>query len=157
MRASCGFASPTWSRRPSPAAPSSTAPSSASSSSASTSPTVVSRLGKGFRKQTPSAEAEVDGLQALGAVVRVPRILDHGPDFILLERLDLKRNGDWAALAQMLAKLHRTTGPRFGWHRDNWIGGTPQINTLHDDWSTFFHECRIQPQLDLARKNGFRL
>jgi len=57
----------------------------------------------------------------------------------------------------MLAKLHRTAGPRFGWHRDNWIGGTPQINTWHDDWSTFFHECRIRPQLDLARKNGFRL
>jgi hypothetical protein len=35
----------------------------------------------------------VDGLQALGAVVRI-RILDHGADFIVLEQLDLKRNGD---------------------------------------------------------------
>jgi fructosamine-3-kinase len=87
--------------------------------------------------------------------VRVPRILDHGPDFLLLERLDLKRNGDWTALAQMLAKLHRTTGPRFGWHRDNYIGATPQINKWHDEWATFFIECRMQPQLDLARKNGY--
>jgi len=96
-------------------------------------------------------------LRALGAVVRVPRILEHGPDFILLEQLDLRRNGDWAALAQMLAKLHRTTGTRFGWHRDNWIGATPQINTWRDDWATFFLECRIQPQLALARKNGFAI
>jgi len=99
----------------------------------------------------------VDGLRALGAVVRVPRILDHGPDFILLERLDLKRNGDWAALARMLATLHRTTGPRFGWHRDNFIGATPQINAWRDDWAAFFRECRIQPQLALARENGFAI
>ena len=97
----------------------------------------------------------MDGLQALGAVVRVPRILDHGPDFILLEQLDLRRRGDWAALARLLATLHRKTGPRFGWHRDNFIGATPQINTWRDDWATFFLECRIQPQLALARKSGF--
>jgi fructosamine-3-kinase len=88
-------------------------------------------------------------------VVRVPRILDHGADFVLLEQLDLKKSGDWPALAQMLAKLHRTTGPRFGWHRDNWIGATPQINQWQDDWATFFLECRLQPQLALARKNGY--
>ena len=111
----------------------------------------------GFLKRSNAAEAEVDGLRALGAVVRVPRILDHGPDFLLLEQLDLKRNGDWAALAQMLATLHRQTGPRFGWHCDNWIGGTPQINHWHDDWATFFFECRMRPQLELAAKNGYRI
>jgi protein-ribulosamine 3-kinase len=87
----------------------------------------------------------------------VPRILDHGPDFILLEQLELRRNGDWAALARMLAKLHRTTGPRFGWHRDNWIGATPQSNAWCDDWSEFWQERRIRPQLERARKNGFVL
>ena len=90
-------------------------------------------------------------------MVRVPRILDHGPDSILLEQLDLQRNGDWAALAQMLAKLHRTTGPRFGWYRDNFIGATPQINSWRDDWAEFFAECRLRPQLALARKNGFQI
>jgi len=96
----------------------------------------------------------VDGLRALGAVVRVPRILDHGPDFLILEQLDLRRTGDWAALARMLAKLHRTTGPRFGWHRDNWIGRAPQVNTWHDDWAGFFLECRLRPQ---AAKAGIEL
>src|ERR1044071_282524 len=157
IRASSACASPTSSRPPSPAAPSSTARSSASWSSASTSPTAVSRLDKGFRKHGVSADAEVDGLKALGAVVRVPRILDHGTDFLVLEQLDLRRSGDWAALAQMLAKLHRTSGPRFGWHRDNWIGATPQLNDWRDDWATFFLECRIEPQLALARRNGFSI
>jgi fructosamine-3-kinase len=109
----------------------------------------------GFRKRGRSAEAEVDGLRALGAVVRVPRILEHGADFILLEQLDLKRSGDWSALARMLAALHRTTGPRFGWHTDNYIGATPQINSWRDDWSVFFKECRLAPQLALAKKNGY--
>lgn len=90
-------------------------------------------------------------------MVRVPRVLDHGPDFILLEQLDLKRNGDWAALARMLATLHRQTGPRFGWHRDNNIGATPQTNTWCDDWAEFWQERRMRPQLELARKNGFQL
>lgn len=88
-------------------------------------------------------------------MVRVPRILEQGSDFLVLEQLDLRRSGDWAGLAQMLAKLHRKTGPRFGWHCDNWIGATPQINDWRDDWVTFFHECRIQPQLELARQNGY--
>jgi len=109
----------------------------------------------GFRKLGRSAEAEVDGLRALGAVVRVPRILEHGADFVLLEQLDLKRSGDWSALARMLAALHRTTGPRFGWHTDNYIGATPQINSWRDDWSVFFKECRLAPQLALAKKNGY--
>ena len=96
----------------------------------------------------------MDGLRALGAVVRVPRILDHGRDFVLLEQLDLKRNGDWAALAQMLAILHRQTGPRFGWQRDNWIGGSPQPNGWLESWPEFFAVRRLGAQRELARRHG---
>jgi len=103
--------------------------------------------------------AEAEGLEALRPHIRVPKILDHGVKdgkaFILLEQLDLKRSGDYAALGRMLAALHRQTGPRFGWARDNYIGLAPQINTWRDDWGVFFRECRIQPQLETARKNGF--
>ena len=111
----------------------------------------------GFLKRSASADAEADGLRALAGVVRVPRILEQGPGFLRLERLELKRSGDWAALAGMLATLHRTSGPRFGWHRDNWIGRTPQVNSWRDDWATFFQECRLVPQLELARRNGFSI
>ena len=90
-------------------------------------------------------------------MVRVPRILEHGADFIVLEQLDLKRSGDWAAMGRMLAKLHRQHGERFGWHRDNFIGRSPQMNGWRDDWPTFFRECRIEPQLEMARKNGFAI
>jgi len=57
----------------------------------------------------------------------------------------------------MLAQLHRATGPRFGWERDNFIGPTPQHNGWSDDWRDFFLEKRLKPQFELARTNGFSL
>ena len=53
-------------------------------------------------------------------------------------------------MGRMLAKLHRVTGPRFGWHRDNWIGLSPQQNGWCDDWAEFFWERRIRPQAERA-------
>jgi fructosamine-3-kinase len=110
--------------------------------------------GAGFRKHGRSTAAEREGLRALGAVARVPRILDHGEDYLLLERLDLQRGGDWAALARMLARLHRTTGPRYGWEKDNFIGRAPQKNGWRDDWAVFWRECRLQPQYERAGMKG---
>ncbi len=104
--------------------------------------------------------AEADGLQALRqAGLRVPEVVSHGVDgdeaFIVLEYLELQSKGDFAALGRMLAAAHRHTGPRFGWHRDNYIGSTPQQNGWCDDWGEFWWQRRLRPQLDLARKNGF--
>ena len=121
---------------------------------------------RGFLKQgapgrADAYAAEADGLEALRPHIRVPRVLERGMKdgqaFILLEQLDLKSGGDYAALGRMLARLHRQTGPRFGWHRDNYIGLTPQKNAWSDDWAEFWLTRRLQPQLELARSNGFRL
>ena len=118
---------------------------------------------KHFLKEGDSARAdafaaEADGLEALRPYIRVPRVMDRGVKggkaFILLEHLDLRRNGDYAAMGRMLAALHRQTGPRFGWQRDNYIGLAPQKNTWHDNWATFFRECRLRPQ---AAKAGIEL
>jgi len=77
--------------------------------------------------------AEADGLQALKqAGLRVPEVVSHGVEsdeaFIVLEYLELQSTGDFAALGRMLAAAHRHAGRRFGWHRDNYIGATPQQN-----------------------------
>lgn len=93
--------------------------------------------------------------------MRAPEPLRHGAHggqaFLVMEFLELTGHGDWAELGRMLARLHRNTGPRFGWARDNTIGATPQKNAWHDDWRTFFAECRLAPQLRLAEAHGFRL
>jgi len=106
--------------------------------------------------------AEADGLAAVRKVgLPAPEPLDHGAAggqaYLLLEFLDLKARGDFAALGQMLAAAHRKAGPRFGWARDNYIGATPQQNRWCDGWAEFWHARRLQPQLELARRKGFDL
>ena len=111
-------------------------------------------------------ECEADGLVALNATatVRVPRIAAQGAAgddaFLALEWLDLRAQDDGVALGRALAALHRAparrgpNGERFGWHRDNWIGGAPQLNGWRDDWCTFFRDARLVPQLALLARNG---
>ncbi len=77
--------------------------------------------------------------------------------YLLLEYLELNNKGEFAALGRMLAQAHRTPGPRFGWARDNYIGFTPQRNGWCDDWSEFWRERRMRPQIELANRNGFDL
>jgi fructosamine-3-kinase len=110
-------------------------------------------------------EAEAAGLQALAEAdaLRVPAVLAvghaEGRALLALEWLDLGTATDHdgalqAQLGERLAMQHRVTAPRFGWHRDNTIGATPQPNAWHDDWVRFFRERRLGFQLDLAAANG---
>ena len=49
----------------------------------------------------------------------------------------------WEQLAHDLARLHATTSPRFGWHRDGWLGTHRQVNTWEDDGHVFFARHRL--------------
>jgi len=119
-------------------------------------------LKTGPAKYADLLTAEADGLRALRAAgVRSPEAFASGAAgrkaYLLLEQLELETSGDFAALGRMLAQLHRATGPRFGWERDNFIGPTPQHNGWSGDWRDFFLEKRLKPQFELARTNGFSL
>jgi protein-ribulosamine 3-kinase len=108
-------------------------------------------------------EAEAAGLQELADAhaLRVPRVLAtaavEGHAVLALEWIEMGRASSRTAadLGAGLARQHRKTAAGFGWHRDNTIGSTPQINTPSDDWVTFFRERRLRFQLDLACRNGF--
>jgi fructosamine-3-kinase len=97
--------------------------------------------------------AEADGLNALAACreLRVPRVVGHGvcgrQAYLVLEYLPLQA---------LRAVLHRIQGPRYGWHRDNFIGSTAQSNAAQRTWPLFFARQRLLPQLELAEKNGVR-
>ncbi|HMH17669.1 MAG TPA: fructosamine kinase family protein, partial [Burkholderiales bacterium] len=116
------------------------------------------------RPQLDNFAAETDGLAALAAAgARVPAPLCRGEAreeaFLVLEYLDLRAGGDYAALGRSLAKLHSVQGESFGWRRHNYIGRTPQLNRLSPSWSDFWRDSRLVPQLELSRKNelGMRL
>jgi len=108
-------------------------------------------------------EAEAAGLAELrrADAVRVPRVLGIAATeqevALVLEWIELvsTTRASEAALGEQLAAQHRVTAAAFGWHRDNTIGSTPQLNAWCDDWVSFFRERRLRPQLDLARSNGF--
>lgn len=105
-------------------------------------------------------EAEAEGLRELDAAegLRVPRPLTWGRagnrSYLVLEWLTLHGRGDWAALGEGLAHMHRITAQRHGWHRNNTIGSTPQVNTPDADWVAFFGRQRLAFQLQLAAERG---
>lgn len=106
--------------------------------------------------------AESDGLSALAEAraVRVPKPLCHGANsemsWLVLEYIELRpaSSASLSALGHDLARLHRVAAERYGWHRDNTIGATPQINTLAGDWVDFWRERRLGFQLELAESKG---
>jgi len=112
-------------------------------------------------------EAEAAGLHEIfqSGALRVPRptasgIADEGA-WLAMEYLELARGSPASAsaaaatLGEQLAALHRTPAKQFGWHRDNTIGSTPQINTPNSNWVVFFRERRLLFQLQLAARNGY--
>jgi protein-ribulosamine 3-kinase len=109
----------------------------------------------------PRLKAEREGLDALRATatVRVPRWFEEGRDdersWVLLEWLELGAlaAAGAAALGVSLAALHRTPQKRFGWERDNFIGGSVQLNGWSEDWVGFWQEKRLMAQLRLAARN----
>ena len=103
--------------------------------------------------------AALEELFAAGAI-RVPRVIAHGvagaDAFLILEWMQMTSRGDQAETGRQLAKLHRCarSDGRFGWHRDNVIGETPQENTWCDSWPEFFVTRRLEPQFRMARNKG---
>ena len=111
----------------------------------------------------PMFEAELAGLEEMAECreVRVPRAIVCGKTaehaFLVLENIDLQSGGSDSdrLLGRQLAQLHRQKKPYFGWHRDNTIGSTLQLNDVCDSWIEFWKNQRLDFQLKLAGKNGF--
>ncbi|MFI0901528.1 fructosamine kinase family protein [Streptomyces sp. NPDC020983] len=92
-------------------------------------------------------ETEAEGLGVLRAAGMVtPEAVLATPDLLVLSVLR-PRPADgafWERFADTLAHLHTgTRQPRFGWHRDNWLGRRRQVNTWEDDGFTFFAQHRL--------------
>lgn len=108
-------------------------------------------------------EAEAEGLRELAnaQAVRVPQPLGwgvcEGSAWLALEWIEAgaPTPAADAALGRQLATLHRVTAPRFGWHRDNFIGTTPQPNASDSGWVAFLRERRLRFQLDLGTRQGW--
>ncbi len=117
-------------------------------------------------QNAPLFTAEAAGLEALRerGVIGVPQPLAVGTDegrhisFLILEYVESAQpvKDYWEIFGHELAALHRAaqpplTGGPFGFSADNFIGTTPQRNTLSASWVAFFRDFRLLPQIELAR------
>jgi len=99
---------------------------------------------------------EAEGLEALRTLggVATPDVLLAEPDILVLSLLRPRPASEafWERLAHDLARMHvATVHPRFGWHRDNWLGRRRQANTWTEDGFAFFAEHRLLRWLDEPR------
>jgi fructosamine-3-kinase len=81
--------------------------------------------------------------------------------YLLLEYISPQTPSDSrklaASLGTMMARMHcdcKPEGSSFGLDQDNYIGALPQLNEQHPQWPDFYRECRIHPQMEVARKRG---
>ncbi len=108
-------------------------------------------------------EAEFNGLQEIAESrsIKAPTPVCTGiqgdKSFLVLEYLQLKAKNSTAdaQLGQQLAALHKIQKPFFGWHIDNTIGSTRQINCTENQWSIFWRDSRLLFQLKLAEQQGY--
>lgn len=124
-----------------------------------------------FLKNLPFFEAEVKGLEALRktGTIGVPKALGFGIDktqkisFLLMEYLEAapKVSDYWEVFGRELAALHQADSHDFtvadshlpfGFKTDNYIGASVQTNTPKESWLTFFRECRLLPQIKMAKR-----
>jgi fructosamine-3-kinase len=108
--------------------------------------------------------AEADSLRAIheAGVIACPAPIAEahiaGHSALVMEALIFGSSGadGWSQMGRQLAALHRVRGEQFGWHRDNYIGESPQSNSRTANWADFFCEQRLLPQLQMAADRGLR-
>lgn len=107
-------------------------------------------------------EAEFSGLEALAqtGTIKVPHPIVVGASdshsFIVMEKLTFSsvQNQSMEKMGQQLAQLHKIKQNFFGWHDNNTIGLTKQINEASKNWIRFWGKNRLGIQLSLANKQG---
>lgn len=107
---------------------------------------------------------EVKGLKTLSDAdtnLVIPNVLTCGKTedrigYLLLEYITEgnPHNNSAELFGHELARLHEHIRPRYGLDHDNYIGRLPQSNNFHDEWTTFFIEERMEPQLKTALDSG---
>lgn len=110
----------------------------------------------------PLFDAEARGLQLMRGLspIRIPQVLSCGSGeayaYLLLEYIEpgLADNPFWEHFGAALAAMHSNSALRFGLEFRNFIGRLPQENAFHDNWTDFYREMRLEPQLRLALSRG---
>ncbi len=106
-------------------------------------------------------DAEARGLNMLAATDSfvIPNIFETGvfneTAYILMTFIPaLEAVSNPLKFAENLAKMHRVSNSKFGLDFDNYIGELTQKNTFNNNWTDFYINQRLLPQIELAQKNN---
>lgn len=103
-------------------------------------------------KRGPLVDREARMLTAIAATgMPAPRVLGVVPGVMFLEALEQARPSaeHWTRFGADLARMHATSGHRYGWSEDYAFGPVTIVNDPHDDWPLFWAEQRLLPFLPL--------
>lgn len=106
---------------------------------------------------------EAHGLQELAkpGVIRVPEVYAFEEGLIIMEMLKpgAKPSGFFRDFGKRFAKLHKYSSPEFGFHENNNIGASEQINLAEgkekESWKDFYFNKRLLFQFKLAERRGY--
>jgi len=98
-------------------------------------------------------EREANGLDKLReyCTLKIPQVIKQGScndrQYLLLEWLEKgsPKKDMWENFGNGLAIMHKQPQEYFGSNEDNYIGSLKQNNDQHDEWHSFYTECRIKP------------
>lgn len=105
--------------------------------------------------------AEAEGLKEIrnSNSIKTPNPVCFGKtdnfSYLVLEYISMRGGINQHTTGEQLASMHQKTHSLFGWDQENTIGSTPQLNTQHADWPTFWKEQRLLFQLELAHTKGY--
>jgi len=109
--------------------------------------TVVAKHADGRGRADLALEAWMLGELARETALPVPAVLHAGDDLLVMAHIDNDGGAPGAEAqahaADLLAALHGTPRPRFGYARDTVIGQLPQPNPWTDRWVDFFRDHRL--------------
>src|SRR5215204_2632336 len=95
---------------------------------------------------------EASGLDKLRdfCTLKIPQVIKHGScndqQYLLLEWLEkgAPKKDMWENFGKGLAMMHKQPQEYFGLNEDNYIGNLKQNNDPHNEWYSFYTECRIK-------------
>ena len=98
-------------------------------------------------------EREANGLGKLRELctLKIPQVIKQGScndqQYLLLEWMEkgAPKKDMWENFGRGLAMMHKQPQEYFGSNEDNYIGSLVQNNDPHNEWYSFYTECRIKP------------
>jgi len=90
----------------------------------------------------------------------IPRFIKYGEcsngQYLFMEWLEKGSPSKtmWEDFGSALAMMHKQPQPYFGLDEDNYIGSLKQNNFPHDEWHSFYTECRIMPLVKILFDSG---